>query len=95
MDNILTKRQQNERKFGNWDTLPNGGRKYWHEVSGRANWKARYVKEVDEREITLRFCQEIYNSEGKLVEVHQKYPVDLGHLKIDEVELNDNETRRS
>lgn len=86
MASVHTKRQQNERKFGNWDILPNGGRKYWYEVSGRANWKARYVKEVDERETTLRFSQEIYNGEGKLVEIHQKYPADLGHRKISEVE---------
>ena len=86
MGNLQTKRQLNERKLGNWDTLPNGGRKYWYEVDGHVNWKARYVKEVDERELTLRFSQEIYNSEGKLVEVHQKYPADLGHRKKGEVE---------
>jgi hypothetical protein len=33
----------------------------------------------------LIFCfyQEIYNSEGELVEIHRKYPVDTGHEKID------------
>jgi hypothetical protein len=40
------------------------------------------VKEVDREEITVRFCQEIYDEEGKLVELHEKYPVDKGHRKV-------------
>jgi len=31
--------------------------------------------------LTLRFWQEIYDDQGKLVEVHEKYPVDSGHQK--------------
>ncbi len=38
------KRRENERKFGNWDELPNGGRRYFYEVQERQKWKARYVK---------------------------------------------------
>jgi hypothetical protein len=34
---------------------------------------------VSADEITLTFYQEIYNEEGELVEIHQKYPSDLGH----------------
>jgi hypothetical protein len=34
---------------------------------------------VDAREITLRFWQEIYDEQGTLVEVHEKYPLDKGH----------------
>ena len=41
------KRAQNARKFGTWDDLPKGGRRYWFEVKGRSGWCARYVKEVD------------------------------------------------
>ncbi|CEP67152.1 Uncharacterized [Moorella glycerini] len=47
MDTIQTRRKQNEKKFGNWDELPNGGRRYWYEVLGRKGWSARYIKEVD------------------------------------------------
>jgi hypothetical protein len=73
------KRAQNEQKFGSWDELPGGGRRYWYDVHGRSGWRARYVKEVDDAESTVRFCQEIYDVDGRLREVHQKYPVDLGH----------------
>lgn len=46
-------------------------------------WKARYVKIVDQNEITISFRQEIYNENELLVEVHEKYPIDSGHLKIE------------
>ena len=73
------KRQQNERKFGAWRELPTGGRRYSYEVEGRSGWRARYVKEVDAEESTVRFYQEVYDGSGTLREVHHKYPVDLGH----------------
>lgn len=76
------KRRRNERVFKNWEELPNGGRRYWYEISGRLGWKARYVKEVDAEETTTRFWQEIYNERGELVEIHEKYPVDTGHQKV-------------
>jgi hypothetical protein len=78
------KRRRNERVFENWEELPDGGRRYWYEVTGRLGWKARYVKEVDADENTLRFWQEIYNERGELVEIHEKYPVDTGHRKVKE-----------
>jgi hypothetical protein len=40
------------------------------------------MKEVDANETTLRFWQEIYNEESRLVEVHEKYPVDRGHQSV-------------
>jgi hypothetical protein len=73
------RRSQNEKKFGQWDELPRGGRRYWCDVPGRLGWLARYVKEVDVNETTLRFWQEIYDDQGKLVELHEQYPVDKGH----------------
>lgn len=76
------KRKENERKFDTWEELPGGGRRYSYEIKGRYNWIARYVKEVDELEKTLRFYQEIYNSSGILIEIHQKYPDDTGHKKV-------------
>lgn len=76
------KRGQNERKFGNWVDLPGGGRRYWYDVAGRHAYSARYVKEVDANETTARFYQEIYDAEGRLVEIHVKFPEDKGHQPV-------------
>lgn len=63
--------------------LSTGGRQYWLDVQGRQGWKARYVKEVDTHETTVRFYQEIYDEKGTLIEIHHKYPIDLGHQKVE------------
>ncbi|HMB45019.1 MAG TPA: hypothetical protein VKL21_04270 [Candidatus Methanoperedens sp.] len=76
------KRKINERKFGSWEDLIGGGRRYSYKVEGRHGWTACYVKEVNQMEETLRFCQEIYDGNGNLVEIHEKYPDDNGHKKI-------------
>lgn len=76
------KRAHNERKFGTWGDLPDGGRRYWLEVKGRSGWRALYVKEVDETEATVRFYQEVCDGDGRLREIHHKYPVDLGHQQV-------------
>ncbi len=81
------KRKINERKFGAWEELLAGGRRYSFKVKGRQGWEARYVKEVNQREETLRFYQEIYDDNGKLVEIHEKYPDDEGHKKVMEKKL--------
>lgn len=83
-DVVLTvdKRLENERKFKSWKTLPNGGRVYRLVVAGRRGWLAQYVKEVTAEEETVRFVQEIYDDQGVLVEIHEKYPVDTGHKKL-------------
>ena len=73
----MSTRTQNETKFGQWEELPGGGRRYALDVTGRMGWSARYFKEVDANDTTLRFWQEIYDDQGKLVERHEKYPVDL------------------
>ncbi|MEQ1794330.1 MAG: hypothetical protein ABL970_09090 [Nitrospira sp.] len=78
----MSTRQQNERKFKYREDLPHGGRRYWIDVASRSGWKVRYVKEVDADELTLRFYQEVYNEIGEMIEVHHKYPVDLGHRKV-------------
>ncbi len=78
----IVKRRQNEKEFENWQEIPTGGRRYWFEVLGRNGGKARYLKEVDEEEITTAFWQEIFDKEGKIIEVHEKFPVDKGHIKI-------------
>ena len=76
------KRRQNERKFGACADLSNGGRRYFYEVQGRHGWLARYIKEVDSSERTMKFYQEIYDEKGQLVEVHEKYPVNKGHTRL-------------
>jgi hypothetical protein len=77
----MTSRRQNERKFSHWRLLGGGGRLYWLDVPGKMKWRARYLKEVDGQERTRRFWQEIYDDQGRLVEVHEKYPTDRGHRK--------------
>jgi hypothetical protein len=37
---------------------------------------------VDRDEITLHIVQEIYNDDGLLIAIHQKYPEDTGHQDI-------------
>ena len=79
------KRRENERKFGQWDSLPNGGRRYFYDVLGRrSGWKARYIKEVNEEEETVRFWQEIYDEQGKMVEFHLKFLEDMGHRRLED-----------
>ena len=80
-------RSQNERKFRNWRYLEDGNRLYWIDVKGKMNWSARYLKLVDCDENTIRFWQEIFDEHGVLVEVHQKYPIDLGHRRRMEQDL--------
>ena len=78
----MSTRSQNEKQFGRWEALPGGGRRYRLDVTGRLGWQACYFKEVDAKEITMRFWQEIYDEKGKLVETHEKFPVDKGHKKV-------------
>jgi hypothetical protein len=76
------KRKQNENEFELWEDLPDGGRKYWFDIKGKMGGFARYVKTVDKNEATVLFVQEIYNSKSELVEIHEKYPIDKGHKKV-------------
>jgi hypothetical protein len=78
----MASREQNERTFGSWEELPGGGRRYIRDYAGRAGGRARYIKEVDASEATVRFAQEIYDRDGRLVSVHEKFPVDLGHQRM-------------
>jgi hypothetical protein len=79
----FNKRQENEKKFSDWQELPDGSRLYWFEIEGRMGWKAKYFKKVDSKETTLSFWQEIFDNAGILVEVHEKYPIDKGHKKME------------
>jgi len=75
-------RTQNEKRDGSWVILPNGGRRYRLVIRGLSGWQAIYLKEVDSAENTVRFWQEICDDKGKLLEVHEKFPVDKGHRKV-------------
>lgn len=81
---IKSKREVNEKKFPNRSKLPDGGRRYWFEVKGKHGWKARYIKEVNGNEETVKFFQEVYDANDSLIEVHEKFPLDKGHRKIKE-----------
>jgi len=81
----IDKRQENEKKFSKWEELPDGSRMYWFDIEGRLGWKARYIKSVDQQEVTISFRQEIYNEHGILMEVHEKYPIDKGHQKTEQL----------
>lgn len=71
-----------KRKARKGEELPDGGRLYRLEVRGRLGWHALYKKEVDAGEATIRFWQEIFDDQGRLVEIHEKYPLDKGHKKV-------------
>ena len=78
---LVGSRARNERKFEQWRDLPAGGRLYWSVVTGRRGGSARYFKEVDHAERTIRFWQEIFDGHGRLIATHEKYPLDRGHQK--------------
>jgi hypothetical protein len=75
----MATRQQNERTFPQWEELPGGDRRYLRQIPGRSGGFARYCKEVDAAENTVRFWQEIYDRNGKLLARHEKFPFDSGH----------------
>jgi hypothetical protein len=77
----LSKRIKNEREFEYWEEASDNGRKYWFDVIGKSGGFARYVKYVDAGEVTISFVQEIYDRFGVLKEIHEKYPIDKGHIK--------------
>lgn len=78
----MSTRAQNENKFDQWEDLPGGGRRYRLRIIGRQGWQACYFKAVDVNETTVRFWQEIYDETNKLIEIHEKFPVDKGHQKV-------------
>lgn len=76
------KRKQNEKEFDQWIEKDDGGRIYSFEIAGKLGWKAKYLKEVDANENTIRFWQEVYDEHNVLKEIHEKYPIDKGHQKL-------------
>ena len=78
----MATRADNEKNFPNWVVLQNGGRRYWRDYPGRQSGWARYVKIVDANEITIALNQEIYDRNGNLIELHEKFPIDKGHRRV-------------
>ncbi|MEP6512472.1 MAG: hypothetical protein ABJA79_01290 [Parafilimonas sp.] len=78
----IEKRTANEKKFDGWIEKIDGGRVYSFQIHGKHGWLAKYLKETDAEENTLKFWQEIYDDKGILKEIHEKFPVDKGHQKI-------------
>ncbi len=78
----MATRKSNERRFTLWDDLPDGGRRYYRLIPGKVRGYARYVKAVDAHENTLTIVQEVYDNEGRLIAIHQKFPEDIGHQAI-------------
>lgn len=78
----MASREQNERRYQKWEERPDGGRIYTRKVNGRDGGYALYLKTVNTDEITLRMVQEIYDNRDRLIGVHEKYPVDKGHIHL-------------
>jgi hypothetical protein len=78
----MATREQNERRFQNWQEFSDGTRRYWMDRAGAVSGFQRMIKVVDADEKTMQVLQEIYNDEGELIERHQKYPVDTGHERL-------------
>ncbi len=77
-------RLRNERDWPDWLDLPGNRRRYWLKRKGRVwGYQILYKEVVFEKETqleqTVRMWQEIYDDSGRLVETHQKYPIDTGH----------------
>ena len=81
------RRQRNERDWPDWEDLPANRRRYWIRRQGREwGWQILFKEVVfdpkTQLEETARMWQEIYANDGRLVESHQKFPVDTGHQKL-------------
>ena len=55
---------------------------YFRTIPGQTGGCARYCKETDAAENTIRFRQEIYDRHGKLIATHEKFPLDSGHENV-------------
>ena len=79
----MSSRNSNEKRYKQWIETENGGRIYTRKILGLYGWYALYIKEVDADEIIINFRQEIYDETDQMVEIHEKYPIDKGHQKIE------------
>jgi hypothetical protein len=77
----MATKNQNEKQYDSWIETKRG-RLYQKTIIGRRGWKSVYHKETDNDENTIRFWQEIRDENDVLREIHEKYPVDKGHIKL-------------
>lgn len=80
-------RRRNKREWPQWEDLPDGRRRYWKRKAGyrwgyQVFWKEVTFDPISALETTVRVWQEIYSDDGRLVEVHHKYPEDTGHRSV-------------
>jgi len=54
----MRSRAQNEKKFGQWDDLSDGGGRCRLDVPGKMGWLARCLEKMDAGEKARRFWQE-------------------------------------
>jgi hypothetical protein len=59
-----------------------GRRRYYSRLKVGIHTDYRIVTEVDEHGNFLRSWQEVYDKSGKVVSVHPKQPLDLGHIPV-------------
>lgn len=78
------KRRKNEKEYSTWTELENGGRVYVKTISaGDTSGRiAQYEKTVNKDEKTISFVQKIIDKDGNLLEVHEKFPIDKGHIIV-------------
>jgi len=78
------KRIQNEKEFQNWQDYNDGKRLYWKDVmaADKSGKLSRYEKLVDSDEKTISFVQKIIDKNGTVIEVHEKFPIDKGHIVL-------------
>ena len=78
----MNKRTKNEIEYQTWEVTESGGRLYQKSIlaADKSGKTARYEKLVDKEDKTIFFTQKIFDKQGDLIEIHEKYPVDKGHI---------------
>ena len=80
----MNKRRKNEKEYSTWTELENGGRIYVKKVNAgdKSGNFAQYEKKVDQNEKTITFVQKIIDKSGNVLEIHEKFPIDKGHIVL-------------
>ena len=81
---MSNKRKKNEKEYSSWTELEAGGRIYTKNINAgdKSGKTARYEKTVDKNEKTVTSIQKIFDKEGKIVEIHEKFPINKGHIIV-------------
>ena len=77
----MSTRNQNEKKFGQWVELPDGGRRYRIDVAGHLGWQARYLNLNTEMESHAeaqgRRGEEVTKNKSPIFRVNGDFPPTL------------------